>query len=257
MKKKALLKLGLITTAAGVITTACLIGCKPTIANSQPMFSQTSVSDKVFDSETKEKFEEAIYDIIGEVNGYVEESESKISEVTQKIEQEKKEEQPSESVSEKDFSSMEQVTVVRVVDGDTYVVKLGDDETKVRLIGVDTPESVASEVYLEKTGKENTEFGKSVSDYMKNTIHEGDTLFLEFDVNKYDKYDRILAYAYFPDGEMIQEHLLKKGFAQVMTVQPNVAYSEHFVELEQKAMEEGVGMWEGYEDLFEEQDMER
>ena len=136
-----------------------------------------------------------------------------------------------------------QAKLVRVVDGDTYVVNIDGQDTKVRLIGVDTPESVAPESYTEKTGKENTKEGLKVSEHMKDILKEGDLLFLEFDVQMYDKYDRVLAYAYFDDMTMIQEYLLENGLAQVMTIQPNSKYSKRFVELEQKAIKNGVGIW--------------
>ena len=85
--------------------------------------------------------------------------------------------------------------------------------------------------------------GLKVSEHMKDILKEGDLLFLEFDVQMYDKYDRVLAYAYFDDMTMIQEYLLENGLAQVMTIQPNSKYSKRFVELEQKAIKNGVGIW--------------
>lgn len=237
MLRKELLKLGIITTAT-VITTACLVGCtKPgvTSINSQ---ESNILTDYILTEENKDH-----------INSIAENISVAVEEVNSEIETE-----IAEDEARKFTESLTKVTVVRVVDGDTYVVNLDGNETKVRLIGVDTPESVASQEYLDRTGKENTEFGKDVSSYMKDMLSEGSTLYLEFDVDKYDKYDRVLAYAYFEDGEMVQEHLLKKGFARVMTIEPNVAHSERFVELEQEAMNNGVGMWEGYEDLFEEQE---
>lgn len=233
MLRKELLKLGIITTAT-VITTACLVGCtKPgvTSINSQ---ESNILTDYILTEENKDH-----------INSIAENISVAVEEVNSEIETE-----IAEDEARKFVESLTAVTVVRVVDGDTYVVNLDGNETKVRLIGVDTPESVASQEYLDRTGKENTEFGKDVSDYMKGMLSEGSILYLEFDVDKYDKYDRVLAYAYFEDGEMVQEHLLKKGFARVMTIEPNVAYSERFVDLEQEAMNNGVGMWEGYEDLF-------
>lgn len=237
MLRKELLKLGIITTAT-VITTACLVGCtKPgvTSINSQ---ESNILTDYILTEENKDH-----------INSIAENISVAVEEVNSEIEKE-----ITEDEARKTAESLTAVTVIRVVDGDTYVVNLDGNETKVRLIGVDTPESVASQEYLDRTGKENTEFGKDVSSYMKDMLSEGSTLYLEFDVDKYDKYERVLAYAYFEDGEMVQEHLLKKGFARVMTIEPNVAHSDRFVELEQEAMNNGVGMWEGYEDLFEEQE---
>lgn len=131
--------------------------------------------------------------------------------------------------------------VVRVVDGDTYVLSIDGVETKVRLIGVDTPESVAPETY----DKENTEEGVWVSDIVKEKIKEGDILNIEYDVGRTDNYGRTLAYLYFSDGARVQDWLLSNGYAQVMTIQPNSKYADHFAELEQAAMERKVGLWNG------------
>ncbi len=122
------------------------------------------------------------------------------------------------------------VVVKRVVDGDTFVIDNGGEEIRVRLIGIDTPESVAPDEYLEKTGKQNTEAGKTASEFTKSLI-EGKTVYLEFDASREDKYGRLLAYAYLEDGRMIQDILLQTGYAQLMTVPPNVKYSDHFVEV--------------------------
>ena len=115
-------------------------------------------------------------------------------------------------------------------------------ETRVRLIGVDTPESVAPSTYR----KDNTEEGKTVSEIVKDKIKEGDTLYIEYDVGKTDKYSRTLAYVYFEDGTMVQDWLLENGYANVATYAPNVKYADHFVELAHTAAENKVGLWNGF-----------
>lgn len=128
--------------------------------------------------------------------------------------------------------------VIRVVDGDTIVISYLGKEEKVRLIGVDTPESVHSDA------SKNTPYGKIASDYTKEQL-TGKTIQLEFDVQERDKYGRLLAYVYI-DGKMYNKTLLEKGHAKVATFPPNVKYVEEFQKLERKAQEEQVGMWEGY-----------
>ena len=123
----------------------------------------------------------------------------------------------------------EKCTLVRVVDGDTYIASLNGEEKRIRLIGVNTPESVAPADYAENTAE-----GEKVSEIVKNKLREGDTLLLEYDTDRTDKYDRTLAYVYLPDGTMIQEWLLENGYAEVMTIPPNVRYAERFEEIEQK-----------------------
>lgn len=135
-----------------------------------------------------------------------------------------------------------EATFVRAKDGDTYVVTYNGEDITVRLIGVDTPESVAPSTY----SKENTEEGKEVSDIVKDTILKGDKLYLEFDVSSTDKYGRTLAYVYFEDGTMVQDWLLSKGYARTMTIPPNVKYADHFTEVQSIAAENKVGLWNGF-----------
>lgn len=140
-----------------------------------------------------------------------------------------------------DLSSLKAVTVKRVVDGDTFIYKENGNNVRVRMIGIDTPESVAPE----ETGKTNTTEGKTVSDYIKDLL-EGETVYLEYDAGPTDKFDRELAYVYLSDGTRIQDMLISMGYAKTMTIQPNVRYAEHFVELEQAAHDKKVGFWNGY-----------
>lgn len=147
-----------------------------------------------------------------------------------------------ESTSDDFISALTKSEVVRVKDGDTYVLMIDGEETTVRLIGVDTPESVAPDEY----SKENTSDGKLISEIVKQKIRPGDTLYVEYDVSPTDKYGRSLAYLYFEDGVMVQEWLLENGYAQVMTVQPNSKYAEKFSEVQHIAAENKVGLWNGF-----------
>lgn len=128
--------------------------------------------------------------------------------------------------------------VIRVVDGDTIVISYLGKEEKVRLIGVDTPESVHSDA------SKNTPYGKIASDYTKAQLTDK-TIQLEFDVQERDKYGRLLAYVYV-DGKMYNKTLLEEGHAKVATFPPNVKYAEEFQRLEQQAQKEQVGMWQDY-----------
>lgn len=136
-------------------------------------------------------------------------------------------------------SDLKKGEIVRVKDGDTYVMMIDCEETTVRLIGVDTPESIAPDDYA----KSNTSEGEKVSEIVKGKIRKGDTLFIEYDISREDKYGRTLAYLYFEDGLMVQEWLLQNGYAQVMTVQPNSKYAERFAEIQYKSAEDKTGLW--------------
>lgn len=125
--------------------------------------------------------------------------------------------------------------VVRVVDGDTIVVDFNGKDEKVRLIGIDTPESVHPE------SSRNTDEGITASDFTKNLLSDK-SVSLEFDVSERDKYGRLLAYVYL-EGEMVNKTLLQEGYAQVATYPPNVAYVDDFTELQRIARENEVGFW--------------
>lgn len=130
-------------------------------------------------------------------------------------------------------------TVERVVDGDTVEVNYQGESKKVRLIGVDTPESVNPDA------SRNTEFGEIASNFTKTTLQEGSIVYLEFDAQETDKYGRLLAYLYLDDQgkDMFNADLLKKGYARTMTIQPNSKHSKEFAEMQKTAREGKVGFW--------------
>lgn len=128
--------------------------------------------------------------------------------------------------------------VLRVVDGDTLKVQIADKGYKVRLLGVDTPESVSP-----KKGK-NTKEGKIASEYTKKNL-EGKDIILEFDVSPYDRYGRLLAYVYV-DGICYNEKLLEEGYAKVMMISPNVKNSKYYRQIEKQAKENNTGFWNGF-----------
>ena len=133
-------------------------------------------------------------------------------------------------------------SMVRVVDGDTIVVEIEGNDYKVRMIGIDTPESVASEEYLDCTGKENTAEGMDASNLTKSILADYDTVYLAKDVSDTDKYGRLLRYVWLelPEDEydlgevsakMLNAILVEKGAAQVVTYAPDTAYEQYFESL--------------------------
>lgn len=132
--------------------------------------------------------------------------------------------------------------IIRVVDGDTFMADIDGVETKVRLIGVDTPESVATGDNAYK----NCEEGKTASNFTKELI-EGKEVYIEYDIDPNDDYGRTLAYVYLSDGSMLNKTLLEKGYARMMTIQPNVKYVDDFIAIQTQARENKVGFWDGFE----------
>ena len=140
-------------------------------------------------------------------------------------------------------------TVIRVIDGDTLKINYQDKEQSIRLIGIDTPESKANKKANKdamRSGQDIatiTAMGKQATAFVKKLVKAGDTVTLEFDVQKHDKYNRLLGYVYLPDGRMLNEEIIKNGYASVMTIPPNVKYQVKFVNAYRNARENGRGLW--------------
>ncbi len=126
--------------------------------------------------------------------------------------------------------------VQRVVDGDTIVLS---DSQKVRLIGVDTPESVHPNKPVERFAKEAAEFTKRIA--------KGKKVRLEYDWQKTDKYGRILAYVFVLEGGteiFLNAEIIKQGYGFAYLKYPfRDDYMKMFKELEVQAREEGRGLW--------------
>lgn len=140
-------------------------------------------------------------------------------------------------------------TVVRVVDGDTLKIEMNGHEEAVRLIGIDTPESKINKKAKKDAVKTNhdvdtiTAMGREATKYVRTLIRKGDTVSIEFDVQKRDKYKRLLVYAYLSDGKMLNEEIIRAGYANVMTYPPNVKYQERFVKAYREARDTKRGLY--------------
>lgn len=123
-------------------------------------------------------------------------------------------------------------TVSRVIDGDTFETASGD---KVRLIGVNTPEISGKAEY----------YGQEASAYAKERLLNKQVVLFQ-DAGNTDRYGRLLRYVFIaPEPVMFNETLVKEGYANTMTVAPNVAFAEHFASLEREARSAGAGLWGG------------
>ena len=144
-------------------------------------------------------------------------------------------------------------TVLYVTDGDTLHVDIGGNDLKVRLIGIDTPESVHSD------SSKNTVWGTYASDYTKSLLEEGQTVYLEYDVGIEDKYGRTLAYVWLKEDtsdimNMLNAKLLADGYAVDKEYKPNRKYTQQFHEIRVNAENSNTGLWkeEGFRKLWEE-----
>jgi micrococcal nuclease len=129
-----------------------------------------------------------------------------------------------------------EVRVLGVVDGDTIeVCCVRGKHEKVRYIGVNTPETKHPGKGVEPLGKEAAEVNRR--------LVGGHDIRLEFDVEQRDRYGRLLAYVYLEDGTFVNAWLVQNGYAQVMTIPPNVRYQELFLSLQREAREARRGLW--------------
>ncbi len=144
--------------------------------------------------------------------------------------------------------NLQQAQVVRVVDGDTLKVSVpGDANATVRLIGMDTPESVAADE------ARNCEEGRIASDYAKSLVAPGQTVWLSRDVSDADRYGRLLRYVWLerPDdpadeGEiaekMLNAILVRDGYAQVKRYKPDTTLHDLFQRWGDEAAADGRGV---------------
>lgn len=163
------------------------------------------------------------------------------------------------NVSDNQESKLDKVKFVRTVDGDTIIVDDGSGELKrVRMIGIDTPESVAAEE------ERNTEYGVMASDYTKALLENTDSLYLEYDVDSDDQYDRILAYVWLEDvkdtydqknieNSMVNAIIVENGYGVAKRYEPTVSHDDSLHALMKDAMDNNTGLWkyEGFRNLWD------
>ncbi len=124
--------------------------------------------------------------------------------------------------------------VTQVVDGDTVVVEVAGRDTKVRYIGVDTPESV-------KPGSPVQCFAKRAASFNRQLVL-GRTVRLAFGLERRDRYGRLLAYVSV-GGRSVNEALLRGGYARTLEIEPNTGRATRYRKLEEEAQAAGRGLW--------------
>ena len=123
--------------------------------------------------------------------------------------------------------------VKRVVDGDTLLL---EDGQRVRLIGIDTPETKRPDFPVEPLGPEASQFTTAL-------VGDGQVR-LEFDRERLDQYHRLLAYVYLPDGRLLNEEIIRAGFSQAQLQYPYRSdMKQRFREAEEEARSARRGLW--------------
>ena len=135
--------------------------------------------------------------------------------------------------------------IVSVVDGDTVDVRIGGREERVRLIGIDTPETKRPDTPVECFGPEATAFTEAL-------LPPGTRVRLERDVVGRDDYGRLLAYVHLLDAQdaaggsgdlFVNLEIVRQGYARPLTIAPNVTYASLFADAARDAEAADLGLW--------------
>ncbi len=152
--------------------------------------------------------------------------------------------------AEKEEKGFYETVVLRVIDGDTIVVLLNGQEERIRMIGVDAPESVSL------NEEENTIWGQMASEYTKSILPPGTKVWLTFDLEERDQYGRMLAYIWLDSdvedlNHLFQKRLIEDGYALAIRYEPNTKYAIELYDAMGLAISHRCGLWEE-EDFYEE-----
>lgn len=130
--------------------------------------------------------------------------------------------------------------VIKVTDGDTLTVSYNNQEFKVRMLDVDTPESV-------KSGVPAQPYSKEASDFTKETL-TNKNIRLIFEKGTTDQYGRLLAHIVLEDGTFYNATLIRKGYAISVFYSPNTLLKKYYADLQDKAIADKAGFWSLPED---------
>lgn len=132
--------------------------------------------------------------------------------------------------------------IVYVIDGDTVIVRMDGREEKIRMIGIDAPESVSAEE------EENSLYGVIASEYTKENLKEGMKVYITFDIERKDPYERILAYIWLDTNmedvnNLYQYKMVSDGYAWAVSYEPNTTYRSILDTAMRDAVTYQRGLW--------------
>ena len=139
--------------------------------------------------------------------------------------------------------------VLRVVDGDTFIMFFEGRRESVRLIGIDAPESEDNAKVRRQARKESSsvrdivELGRESKRFLQKVLRRASRVHLEFDLNPRDQYGRLLCYVYLKDGRMVNEVLVRSGYAWASSYPPNVKHQRRLQRAQREAEATGAGHW--------------
>jgi micrococcal nuclease len=131
----------------------------------------------------------------------------------------------------------EPARVVRVISADTLTVLYRGKWEEIKLIGPEAPQTTLNDLAYEEalrdslTPEEVIRRGLKATEFVQGFLGYGSQVWIEFDVQKRDRYSRLLGYVYLADGRMLNEVILRQGLADLFLVPPNLRYSRRFQEI--------------------------
>jgi len=143
----------------------------------------------------------------------------------------------------------ETATVIDVMDGDTLMIEYNNKKEAINLIGIDAPESVMNrkaEADSRNTGESLltiTSKGIDAKRFVEKIVNKGDVVFLAFDVQAKDQEGKLQGYVYLSDGRLLNEEIVRAGYARVTVSPPNVRFKERFMDALKEARIYRRGLW--------------
>jgi micrococcal nuclease len=133
--------------------------------------------------------------------------------------------------------SVDSAVVERVIDGDTVILSIAEGSERVRLVGVDAPESVSPSV-------PDQCYGKEASQALHDLLPAGSAVHIQRDTEARDHYGRLLLYLYrSDDGLFVNQWMLTSGLADDLAIEPNTTFAGPFESARREAEQSGTGLW--------------
>jgi len=146
-------------------------------------------------------------------------------------------------------AQQESASVLRVLDGETLKIDRNGQKELIKLIGLDVPKSKMHSkaerdaIQSRQDFPSMTSMGIEAMQFLKRLVKSGDTVAIEFDVVTRDKEGMLLGYIYLPDGRMLNQEMLRAGYAYLAISTPNVKYQERLLQARAEAWKKGRGVW--------------
>jgi len=143
----------------------------------------------------------------------------------------------------------DKATVLTVIDGDTLKISYHGRRESIRLIGIDAPEIMRNKKAYRDSRRQGrdinsiTSQGRLAKKYVKSLVKKGIVVTIQFDVERRDKYRRLLGYVYLPDGRMLNDVIIRNGYASPLSIPPNIKYRNRFLQSYRYARKHGRGLW--------------